>query len=139
MLSKPILLKYLNRYITFWGFITKNIFDNIFYIFNRNWLAFDFDNTWMLLTCFNILDGSNIFSNMLVRKMRFKFIPKSFRILCFQIIKIMKFCFSIKFNYQIQLSLILCNIFLLFCSTCFPFKCWAFHNGFTKMFATCWL
>ena len=36
MVTKPRLLKYLNRYITSWGFITRNIFDFLC-IFNRNW------------------------------------------------------------------------------------------------------
>ena len=46
----------------------------------------------------------------------------------------MKFCFSSKFNHQIPLFLVLCNIFALLCSTCFLFKCYAFHNCFMKIF-----
>ena len=65
MASKPRLLKYLNRYITSWSLITRNIFDDIFYIFNRNWLKgnfffyqvfiCNFDNTWMVLEFLMIL------------------------------------------------------------------------------------
>ena len=55
----------MNRNITSRGFITRNIFDNVFHIFNRNWMkgyfflyqvfTFNFDNTWMVYEFFNDL------------------------------------------------------------------------------------